>query len=93
MRIESSIGSGFSLPMAVLPGPYPSLTGGASMPKKREPGDLGRISKGVPVEWTHLKAFSDLRREGAMVLEWPDFVNEAIGHELARYKETKKRRN
>jgi len=56
------------------------------MPTKREPGDMGRISKGVPVEWKYLTEYSALRRDGIIVLEWPDFVNESLDHELARYR-------
>lgn len=62
------------------------------MSAKREPGDLGRVSKGVPIEWVHLTAYSNFKKDGTISLEWPDFVNEAIGHELARYKAEVKRR-
>jgi len=62
------------------------------MVSKREPGDLGRISKGTPVEWSHLTEYSNLFREGIIPLSWPDFVNEALAHELARYRAEKKRR-
>lgn len=62
------------------------------MPSKREPGDLGRISKGTPVEWRHLTEYSNLHRDGVIPLEWPDFVNESLEHELARYRAERKPR-
>lgn len=62
------------------------------MAKKREPGDLGRISKGVPIEWKLLTEYSELRNKGYIALAWPDFVNEALSHELARYRAEIRRR-
>lgn len=61
------------------------------MAKKKEPGDLGRLSKGVAVEMDVLIEYSQLAREGVIKLSWADFVNEAIKNELARYREQTRR--
>ncbi len=60
--------------------------------KAREPGDVGRVAKGVPIEWSLLTEWSQMKRDGIIALSWPDFVNEAISHELARYKAKRRRK-
>lgn len=60
--------------------------------KGKEPGHVGRVSKGTSVELQHLNDYQELVEAGELNLRWSDFVNQALEHELARYKREARRR-
>lgn len=62
------------------------------MARKREPGDIGRVSKGTSFEVRLLNEYSQLVQEGIIEMRWSDFINQALEHELARYKRERRSR-
>lgn len=60
------------------------------MPKKLEPGEIGSVTRGTTYEYTDLEEYRRLAHAGVMELTWPQFVSQALKHELARYRQEEK---
>jgi len=58
--------------------------------------EMGTVTKGISFTWESLQWFVKLAEEGTIELTFPQFVRQAVDHELARYKkesiEKKKRK-
>ena len=57
-----------------------------------EPGELGTVMKTVGFHLADLQEYQKLVSDGAIDLNFPSFLRQALQHELARYRAEGKRR-